>query len=373
MTVRLLHVADVHLGARLGAFGDRADERRREVLEAFGRLPEMVERADADAVLVAGDLFDGPRPEDAVMAVVQETARRLRRDGVAIFAVPGNHDAASLDPGLYERALPGAAVFEDPVFGEPVSVEIGDVGLHVYGLAFDPAEEPDPLSTFRRAELAGFHVVLLHGSVPDAPHWEGGRSLPLPEERLAALEADYLALGDYHRFRPPTEFDGAPACYAGSFAAVDLTETGRRGPVLVELEAGSDPRVEPLDSGVGPVVRPEPFDVSRFADEEAVAEAVAERIPEGAIPVVRLCGEPGFPLDAEAVRRRLEVRFGYAAVEDQTRFFASERLAELARRSTVAGHVARLGLERVEAAGEADGRAIAERGLRIALRLLEVR
>lgn len=373
MAVRLLHVADVHLGARLGAFGPRAEERRREVLDAFARLPEVVEEHGADAVLVAGDLFDGPRPEDAVMAVVQETDRRLRREGVPVFAVPGNHDAPSLDPGLYERALPGATVFEEPAFGPPASVEVGDAGLHVYGLAYDPAEEPDPLSTFRRAEVAGLHVVLLHGSVPDAPHWKGGRSLQLPEERLAALEVDYLALGDYHRFRPPAEFGGAPACYAGSFAALDLTETGRRGPVLVELGTGSEPRVQPLDSGVAPVVRPDPFDVTRFSDEDGVAEAVSERVPEGGIPVVRLSGEPGFPLDAEAVRRRLEARFGFASVEDETRFFASERLAELARRNTVAGHVARLGLERVETAEGGEARAIAERGLRIALRLLEVK
>lgn len=370
--LRLLHAADVHLGARLGAFGGLAEERRREVLEAWARLPEVAERTGAGAVLVAGDLFDGPRPEDGVLAVVQETARRLRRAGVPIFAVPGNHDAPSLEPGLYGRALPEATVFEQPVFGPPATVEVGDVPLHVYGLAFDPAEEPDPLSTFRRAELPGVHVVLLHGSVPDAPHWEGGRSLPLPPERLADLPVDYVALGDYHRFRPPDEFDGAPACYAGSFAAVDLTETGRRGPVLVELEAGSAPRVELLDSGVAPVVRPEPLDVTRFPDEEAVAEAAADPVPADAVPVVRLSGEPGFPLDAEAVRRRLEARFGFASVEDETRFFASDRLTELARRNTVAGHVARLGLRRVEAAEGGEERAVAERGLRIALRLLEV-
>lgn len=372
--IRILHLADVHLGAPLGGFGKRGPERGRRVLEAFGSLPGVCEGEAVSAVLVAGDLFDGPRPGDAVVASVRETSRRLAAAGVSVFAVPGNHDAVALNPTLYENALPGAHVFVEATFGAPVSVEVAGETLHVYGLAHDPAEAPEPLSSWRKADLPGLHVVLLHGSVPGAPHWDAGTSLRLPLERLAGLEADYIALGDHHRFRGPDGFDEGrvPACYAGSFAAVDLSETGRRGPVLAELAPGEPPRVRHLSSGVPEVVRVDGFDVTPFADESELADAVSRDLPEEAVPVVRLTGEPTFPLDADRVRLHLEARFQGAAVEDDTRYYDSDRLAALARRKTVAGHVARLGLRRLEEARDPETRAVAARGLRIALRALEI-
>lgn len=372
--IRLLHLADVHLGAPFGAFGKIAEERSRQLLDAFRALPDLAVREEVDAVLLAGDLFDGPRPTDATVAAVQEVVRRLVAAEVPTFAVPGNHDAPSLNPGLYEQALRDAVVFLGPSFGPPATVALAEEPLHVYGMAYDPAEEPDPLRTYSRADAPGAHVVLLHGSVQDAPHWEGGSALRLPVERLAALEADYIALGDYHGFRPPEAFDaGSPACYPGSFAAVDLTETGPHGGAIVELEPGRAPRVRLVDSGVPPVVRIDGLDVTPWPDEAAVADAVGERLPGDAVPVVRLAGEPAFPLDAERIRVRLEERFGCAAVEDDTRYYDSARLEELERQKTVAGHVARLGLRSVrEAEAEADRRA-SEEGLRIALRALGVR
>lgn len=372
--IRLLHVADVHLGAPLGGFGGLAEERARAVLDAFRRLPEVAAREEVDAALFAGDLFDGPRPSDVVLAAVEEVVRRLEAAGIATFAVPGNHDAPSLGPGLYERAFREGATFLEPAFGPPVTVGSGEEALHVYGIAYDPAEEPDPLATYRRSEAEGFHVVLVHGAVQEAPHWTRGGSLRLPPERLAELDADYLALGDYHRFRPPDSFaGGAPACYPGSFAAVDLTETGPRGPAVVELEGGSPPRIRRLESGVPSVVRIDGLDVTSLPDEGAVVDAAAEALPDEAVPVVQLTGEPAFPLDAEAVRRRLAERYGCADVEDETRFYGSARLAELARRKTVAGHVARLGLAAAAEAGDESRRRVAEEGLRVALRALGVR
>lgn len=374
---RLLHVADVHLDAPLGGFGREADARRREVLDAFRRLPELAREHEVDAVLLAGDLFDSPRPTEATVIAVRETARRIVEAGVPLFAVPGNHDAIALAPSLYEEALPGAAVFTAPRFLAPVPVPTSDPRLHVYGVAFDAAEENDPLGTFERAEEPGLHVVLLHGAIPGAPHWDAGSALRLPLERLAELGADYIALGDHHRHRPPGEFgERVPACYAGSFAAIDLTEDGPRGAALVELAEGTPPSVRLVPSGVREVAHAPPFDVTPFDSEAEVSDAVARTVPAGTLPVVTLEGEPGFPLDAEDVLARLEERFGCASVRDRTRFFEAGRLEEIARDDTVAGHVARRGLAAVERAadeGDEEERRVAEEGLRIALRVLEVR
>ena len=370
---RLIHLADAHLGAPLGGFGKHAPARGEQVLNAFCALPEQAAALDVALVVIAGDLFDGPRPDDATTAAVRETVRRFRDAGIGVVAAPGNHDAASLSPNLYPDLF-GHGAFTRPAFDEPITVQTEGGAIHVYGIAWDPAEEPDPLATFSRTDDEGLHIVLLHGAVPGAPHWSGGHSLRLPADRLAALDVDYVALGDYHRFRTPAEFEApvTSACYAGSFAAVDLSETGRHGFVLVELEEGEPPRTELHDSGVPEVVWIGPFDASRFDSEAEVADAVASELDVDAVPVVELTGEPSFALDPDVVRTELEARFGCAAVRDRTRFFDSTRIADLATEKTIAGHVARLGLERIENAGTKEEREIGAIGLRVALRVMEV-
>lgn len=411
---RLLHIADVHLDAPLGGFGRDADDRRAEVLEAFRALSGTAADVGADAVLIAGDLFDGPRPSERTVIAVRETVRRMVDAGIPVFAVPGNHDARALNPSLYPEALDGAVCFTEPRFGEPAIVETAAGTLHVYGVAYDAAEEADPLATFEKAgSPAGFtgdgtekggdaddgadeggeraregvdrpvegaeaahggsaHVVLLHGSVPGAPHWGGGSSLPLPLESLRALDADYVALGDLHRFRDSGELDGIPACYPGSFAAVDLTEAGLRGPVVVELTPGRAPVLERLASGVREVSEPVEVDVSPCTTDLEVADEIERLVGPDRIPSVDLHGEPAYPLDPDAIRAILDERFGAAGLRDRSRFFEAGRLEELADENTVAGHVARIGITAIEAENDEAERAFLEQGLRIALRVLEV-
>ena len=372
---RLLHLADVHLDAPLGGFGRDADGRRTALLDAFRSVSDVAVEAGADVVLITGDLFDGPRPEEQTVIAVRETVRRLVDADIPVFAVSGNHDARALNPGLYADALEGAVVFLDPGFGPPVHVERDAGNLFVYGFAYDLAEEPDPLATFRRSTEEGLHIVLLHGSVPGAPHWESGSSLALPLEALGSLDVDYIALGDLHRFRASEELDGLPACYPGSFAAVDLTETGLHGAVVVKIAPGGTPGIERLSSGVREVAPRVAVDVSECTTDLEVAEEITRLVPAEAYPTVVLRGEPAYPLDPEAVRAILEERCGAIALIDESRFYEIARLEDLAGQNTIAGHVVRIGLDaigRAGAEGDDTERAALEQGLRIALRVMEV-
>ncbi|MFW6201030.1 MAG: metallophosphoesterase family protein [Gemmatimonadota bacterium] len=374
--IRLLHLADVHLGASFSAFGDLAAARRSDVVDAFRRLPELAAAEDAHAVAIAGDLFDGPDPPAEVLVAAREAVRRVVDAGHPVFVIPGNHDAITLHPNPWRESMGGAHVFTEPAFGEPVSVDTAGGPLHVYGIAYDAAREPDPLAGFSRADAPGVHVVLLHGAVRDAPHWATAPgALRLEPESLARLEADYIALGDYHRHRPPAEFDAGgavPACYVGSFAALDLTEAGPRGYVIAEVEEGRPPAVRLAPSGVTPVADIGDFDVSPYASDAEVADAVAERVPGEAIPVARLVGTPAFPLDADAVRAALVERFGHVGMEDASRYYAAGRLDELAEEDTVIGHVVRIGRRRIDEAADEKARDVAEHALRLALSALEV-
>ena len=147
--------------------------------------------------------------------------------------------------------------------------------------------------------------MLVHGAVPIAPEWRlHPLALRLPMEWLAAVQSDYIALGGFHEFRAPNDFDVAgriPACYPGSFASLDSTELAPRGVVIAEIEAGRPPRLERRESAVAGVRDLGRLDIGRYADEQAVADGVLQRLPAGALPVVTLAGEPSFALDAATV------------------------------------------------------------------------
>lgn len=366
---RLLHISDVHLGAPLGGFGDVARERARKIRDAFRQLPERAADWDVDATLVAGDLFDGPDPAPADVDLAREVLRALADLG-PVIAVPGNHDPDTGSESPWRQMPDPIRVLTDARFGRPVSFELsGGSRLHVYGLAYDPAVEPEPLAGFRRADADGWHVVLVHAATADNPDWDAGRSLRVTRTALGELDADYVALGDYHGFRPPAEF-GAPACYPGSFAGVAVDETGPRGCAVVELGDGG-PRVRLQTSPVEELLDLGEVDVGAAENDRAVEELVGARVTGACYPVVTLTGVPAFPLDAARVRAALRERFGFAVVHDRTRFIASDHVARLAREPTVTGHVARAGLERVEGAADVGERERAERALRLALRALE--
>jgi DNA repair exonuclease SbcCD nuclease subunit len=370
--MRILHLADVHLGASFASFGAHAGERSEAVLQAFRALPEVAREHEAHAVLVAGDLFDAPRPDERIAAEAREVFRRLLEVVPAVFLVPGNHDPLVI-PGPYADLPEAAHVFSAPDPGDPVSVDAGAGPLHVYGFAYDFAHNPAPLAGFRRTNADGVHVALLHGAIRDAPHWSAGDSLRLTPAELAALGVDYIALGDYHRFRPPAEFaaDGSvPACYSGSFAALDHTEAGPRGLVLVEVAPGSPPDVRLIPSGVPPVQSLPDLDVSTCSDELEIVEKAAEAVEPAALPVVTLIGQTEFAVDPDRVQAGLAARFPFARVRDRTKYYDSQRLGELAARTDVVGHVARLGLDRIRGAADEDEVRLRERALRKALRAM---
>lgn len=264
----------------------------------------------------------------------------------------------------------------DPCFGPPRTVEVGDTRLHVYGIAYDAAIEPDPLPGFVRSADDGLHVVLLHAGILDNPDWGGGHGLRTSAASIQGIDADYVALGDYHGSRLPGDIPGGRSAYSGSLAAVRLGETGVRGALVVELDPDRLPAGHLESSSAPQLVEVDPIDVSDArADLEAADRigSVIDRtsIPGGSYPVVRIVGEPPYPLDPDRITDALVARFGFAVVKDETRFIDSTRLQALASEPSIVGHVVRLGLQRLENEQTDADRLVAERALRIALRALE--
>src|SRR5579859_542444 len=94
MSLRIVATADNHLGRYVAKYTPRTLERRRQRLrEAFGRVVDAALEREADLVILAGDVFDTPAPRNPERIYVARQLARLRREGIHVVAVGGNHDA----------------------------------------------------------------------------------------------------------------------------------------------------------------------------------------------------------------------------------------------------------------------------------------
>lgn len=84
--MKIIHTSDWHLGKKL-----EGKSRLSEQEQALGELNELVEREHADAVIIAGDIFDTVNPPADAESLFYSECLRLSRH-CAVIAIAGNHD-----------------------------------------------------------------------------------------------------------------------------------------------------------------------------------------------------------------------------------------------------------------------------------------
>ncbi|AHW58561.1 DNA repair exonuclease [Draconibacterium orientale] len=87
--MKILHTSDWHLGKKLDDFS-RMEEQQAVLQE----ICEIADHEQADAVLVAGDLFDTFNPPTEAVDLLYKTLKRLTQNGRRpVIAIAGNHDS----------------------------------------------------------------------------------------------------------------------------------------------------------------------------------------------------------------------------------------------------------------------------------------
>jgi len=95
--LRIIHTADVHLGARHDDLGEQAAAQRERQFAAFKATVDLALAEKADVFLSAGDLFDSNvQPRRSVERVAAEL-KRLAEARIRTVLIPGTHDC-------YDRA-----------------------------------------------------------------------------------------------------------------------------------------------------------------------------------------------------------------------------------------------------------------------------
>jgi len=317
--LRLLHTADVHLGARHEDLGDAASALRERQHAALRAAVDLALTEHVDAVLVAGDLFDTNMASRRTVERAVAELGRLAAARIRIVLVPGCHDADTRSSvyGAYDLpALVGGEMLTVLTVARPW-VHLDTLDAVVIG-----PTDPNRLSSSPFASLDGsgvpattWRIGLLHAAV-------GTGVGDVSEAALQASGLDFAALG--HDHHAATGHAGATTWavpgspeqvavdreQAGTVTLVTLDEQTGTKTVTVETRVVGSARYRELE-----------VDTASLASQSALVEQLRAAADPEVVLDVHVVGErpDELELDPFAITEALRGAYLRVRVDDRSR------------------------------------------------------
>ncbi len=252
MPFRFVHTADLHLDSPLRSLAlknpELAELVRGATRTALARIVDLCLAESVDALLIAGDLYDGSQTSMNTALYLSSELRRLEAAGIAVFLIRGNHDSQSAM--TRELTFP-ANVHVFAGRAKPVLAKaLGDGReVHIHGISFANPHAPDSLlPSFHPPVADAVNIGMLHTSLAGTPGHDP--YAPTSVAELARHGFDYWALGHVHMRQVHSE---APLIVMpGMPQGRDINEAGPKTVTLVTV--GDDGRLGYLEHQIGQAV-----------------------------------------------------------------------------------------------------------------------
>ena len=126
--MKFIHIADLHIGIRVNEFSMLEDQKY-----ILGQILQIVQREHADAVLIAGDVYDKALPSAESVQIFDRFLTELADGKKKVFVVSGNHDSPER-LAFGARLMSGRGVHMSPVYEGDVKEitledEFGEIGV----------------------------------------------------------------------------------------------------------------------------------------------------------------------------------------------------------------------------------------------------
>jgi len=372
---KLIHTADIHLGAPLGWLGTSAERQRDQLRTTLTRIVDLAATERADCLLIAGDLFDSQSPPASdVRHAIQEFERLRAASGTPVVILPGSHDylgPASVYSTHRKDFARHGSVSILGLDGRP-SVDLHAVGLSIRGAA--------PMSNRSSAhQLAGLvpdpsfqhNVVVGHGSLTTAP--VAADDHPIAPNEFAGWS--YVALGHWHSWRDVSS-GGTTAIYPGAPEVIAVDQTGAGHVAVVTIDENG---TEAKRHRVGQrVISEVDVDLTGVTELSSIASRVRSEVPPDADTILRLSFSGllsvGLGIDPEELRELLSGDYFYVATGSRSYHLRlDETELEALPERLVVGRFARLMKQRLDSAASEAEREEAEDALQMGVALLHGR
>ncbi len=231
-TVKILHCADIHIGAAHSFLGANSDSRRFETLITFENIMDLGVKNNVDIIAIAGDLFDTDNLEDSFSQAVIDKIAAV--SPIKVVYCAGNHDPLNSNSPFIGTDLP------ENLYVLPANdtcFTFDDISARVYGRSFETAhlkgEEQFSLSVPQDDYI---NILVQHGELKSDLNSDYNAITP---RFIKNSGMDYIALGHIHKHTPVGKIENVSFAYPGCPEGQGFDELSEKGVYLGEISKGS--------------------------------------------------------------------------------------------------------------------------------------
>ena len=224
-SVKILHCADLHIGAAASFLGAAASKRQFETMMTFERIVDLATKESVQVILIAGDLFDSNRAaEELVKPVFDKIA--ATPDIRFVFAA-GNHDPLNTESPFAKRELPENLTVLDT---KDCVVTLAGLPVRVYGKSFESVYQKGQAAfSVSPPEDDNINLMVLHGETTTDIH---SRYNAITPQFIANSGMDYIALGHVHTHTEVQTLNRTSFAYCGCPEGQGFDELDEKGVLI---------------------------------------------------------------------------------------------------------------------------------------------
>ncbi len=303
--MKILHTSDIHIDSPMTARlpSSKVRERRKELVANFSALCEAAVREKADAVIIAGDLFDSETISKKALDTVLDTISR--ESSITFLYLKGNHEGNALFET--ERPLPKNLL----TFGDDWTPFEAD-GIIIIGRSICSED------MFKNLDLPADtkNIVVLHGELRDRSAYPD----VIGKADAVGKNIDYMALGHYHSYSSEAIDSRGVCVYSGTPEGRGFDETGEKGYVILDT-TDMKHRFVPFAKRKLHIVNLSLEGLRTTTEILDRAESLLKEIPRCDLVRLNFVGEyfPELWRDTDAILRKFQDRFYHFEVKDSSK------------------------------------------------------
>lgn len=236
--MRLLHIADLHLGRQFHGLSLEADHGA-----ILDQVIDTIATHSPDVLIIAGDVFDRAAPPASAVRQFNDFMRRVAQfDKMAVVIIAGNHDSGDRIEAMSVITDPARALIRGALLAQEPALVLNDahgpvaISALPFGYEYAARECFDDPSIATPADVIAAQVAAARAQVPSGARWiivahgfvAGAQNSESerPLARVGGIEtvpsaafdgAAYVALGHLHRPQtaggPHIRYSGAPLAF----------------------------------------------------------------------------------------------------------------------------------------------------------------
>ncbi len=220
--VKILHCADIHIGAKESFLGVNAEPRRFETLITFEKIIDIAKQNSVDIVAIAGDLFHSANIESVFVDRVLSKIASVPQIKVVYCA--GNHDPLNATSPFKTRVLP-ENLYVLNTTDQCITFE--DIKTRVYGRSFENAFLKGKERFFINVPDDEYiNIMVQHGELKSDLNSSYNSITP---EFIKSSGMDYIALGHVHKRTPVEKIGNTRFAYCGCPEGQGFDELDQKG------------------------------------------------------------------------------------------------------------------------------------------------